>query len=128
MASAPFGLGAASVLWVGQDDLRQVFNTLDIAGRAARGELKHHVQGYNNHLGPKQRAHVHEPRCTRSQMVLFTTLDNQPVALAHQYRRPDASLGASGRPDPKKLFLRDHILAYSPNQIPVPLPPDYQPH
>lgn len=127
MASAPFGLGAASVLWVSQNDIRQVFNALDIVGRAARGELKHQVQGYNNHLGTKRRAYIHEPRCTRSQMVLFTTLDNQPLALAHQYRRPDDSLGASGRPDPKKLFLTGHTLAYSPNQIAVPLPADYQP-
>ena len=116
------------MLWVSQRDIRQVFNALDIVGRAARGELKHRLQGYDDHLGSRQRATVHEPRCTRSQMVLFTTPDDQPLALAHQYKRRDGSIGASGLPDPKKLFLGEHTLAYSPNQIPVPLPARYRSH
>ncbi len=32
------------------------------------------------------------------------------VALVHEYRRPDGSLGGSGLPDPKRLIVGDEIL------------------
>ena len=43
-----------------------------------------------------------EPPGTRSQMWLI--MDNgKLVALVHLYWRPDGTLGASGKPDPKKV-------------------------
>lgn len=33
------------------------------------------------------------------------------VALAHRYLRPDGTLGASGLPDPKRMRLRNKIIA-----------------
>ena len=39
------------------------------------------------------------------------TLEGQPVALVHQYRRKEGSLGVSGRPDPKRLFTSGKIIA-----------------
>jgi hypothetical protein len=44
-----------------------------------------------------------EPFCTRSQMVSYV-VDSVEVARAHRYLRPDGSLGASGKPDPKSFF------------------------
>lgn len=38
-------------------------------------------------------------------MVLCSTLDGRPLALAHQYKRPNGQLGGSGKPDPKKSFV-----------------------
>jgi len=44
-----------------------------------------------------------------SQMVSYRDKDNNEIARVHQFVRPDGSLAASGRPDPKRL-LEDGIL------------------
>ena len=54
-----------------------------------------------------------EPTCTRSQIHTYW-LDGAPVALVHQYTRPDGSIGASGRPDPKVLVLDDGVTTLRP--------------
>jgi hypothetical protein len=36
------------------------------------------------------------------------------VAVAHQYLRPDGTLGASGRPDPKAIFSEDVLYIIDP--------------
>lgn len=50
-----------------------------------------------------------EPPGTISQELSYRDADNNEVARVHQYLRPDGSIGASGRPDPKRL-LQDGIL------------------
>ena len=52
-----------------------------------------------------------EPYCTLSQMVYYCTPKGRPIALVHQYLHADGSLGASGLPDPKRLYLHDRIIA-----------------
>ena len=52
---------------------------------------------------------ANEPHCTRSQMVSYRDQESNEVARVHQYLRADGSLGASGKPDPKRLF-EDGIL------------------
>ena len=49
-------------------------------------------------------------------MVLYTTLDFKPVALVHQYRRPEGQIGASGLPDPKRLLLDGKVIAVRQGQ------------
>ena len=97
--------------WVTPDEIRQHFNQSQLFERANQGELKRRVWGTDNHLNSYQRRKVKEPRCTRSQMVLYLTLDDKPLALIHQYRRSNGDLGGSGRPDPKRLFVDGRILA-----------------
>jgi hypothetical protein len=46
---------------------------------------------------------ANEPFCTKSQMVSYRESSGDEVARVHQYLRPDGTLGASGRPDPKRL-------------------------
>lgn len=46
-----------------------------------------------------------EPAGTLSQLVAYVEFDGTKVAEIHQYRRKDGDIGASGRPDPKKLFM-----------------------
>ncbi len=91
--------------------IRDAFNRAQIFEGANRGELRARVFGYNTHLSRRQRRLKREPRCTRSQMVLYATLDGRPVALVHQYRRPDGTFGGKGRPDPKRLFYENRVLA-----------------
>ena len=44
-----------------------------------------------------------EPYCTRSQIVRYYDGAHQ-VAVVHQYMRPDGTIGAWGRPDPKAVL------------------------
>ena len=45
-----------------------------------------------------------EPFCTRSQMVSYRDHDDSEIVRVHQYLRKDNSIGASGKPDPKRLL------------------------
>ncbi len=45
-----------------------------------------------------------EPHCTHSQMLSYRDNDGNEVARVHQYLRPNGNIGASGKPDPKRLF------------------------
>ncbi|MBI2907275.1 MAG: hypothetical protein HYX92_06425 [Chloroflexi bacterium] len=44
-------------------------------------------------------------------MLLYWTPDGAPVALVHQYVRPDGAIGGSGRPDPKRIVVGREVLA-----------------
>ena len=50
-----------------------------------------------------------EPPGTRSQMMSYRDGKDNEIARVHRYLRPDGSLGASGKPDPKRL-LKDNVL------------------
>ena len=97
--------------WVPQDRIQEIFNECQYFERMLRGDLKHRVLGYDNHLKRTQRQKIGEPKCTRSQIVLYSTSEGQLVALVHQYRRKNESLGGTGRPDPKRLFISGKVIA-----------------
>ena len=44
-----------------------------------------------------------EPFCTQSQMVSYIDRNNNEIVRVPQYLRPDGTIGASGKPDPKRL-------------------------
>lgn len=94
-----------SIEWVSADIIRQHFNNGQYLERVQSGELVT-VTKRNSHRAPPG-----EPFCTHSQIVYYYTKDDQPVAVVHQYLRPDGTLGASGRPDPKRIFLEHRILS-----------------
>jgi len=48
---------------------------------------------------------ANEPPGTHSQMVSYRDSDDNEVARVHQYLRPDGTIGASGKPDPKRLLF-----------------------
>lgn len=80
--------------------MRRIFNQGRYWERAQQGEFNTTVvrQSHPSPLGAGQ------PFCTLSQMVSYRDRSGREVARVHQYLRPDGSLGASGRPDPKRLF------------------------
>lgn len=47
---------------------------------------------------------ANEPFCTQSQMVSYRDASNNEIVRVHQYLRSDGTLGASGKPDPKRLM------------------------
>ncbi len=44
-----------------------------------------------------------------SVMLSYRDEDGKEMARVHQYERPDKSLAASGRPDPKRLFIDGNL-------------------
>ncbi len=97
--------------WVTPAIIWEAFRLGQFWEQLERGELRSEVFRYDTHLNLRQRERLGEPLCTRSQMVLYATLEGHLVALVHQYRRIDGTLGASGLPDPKRLYYQGRVLA-----------------
>ena len=80
--------------------IRELFN-YHILPKINQGLLSAQVKASKHPSSPKAK----EPFCTKSQFITYFDGKNQKVAWAHQYLRKDGSLGASGKPDPKKIVL-----------------------
>jgi hypothetical protein len=52
---------------------------------------------------------ANEPFCTLSQMISYRDASGNEVARVHQYLRPDGTIGASGKPDPKRVLVGDTL-------------------
>jgi hypothetical protein len=65
------------------------------------------------------RPDANQPAGTLSQVVIYLDADGFEIARVHQYLRPDGTLGASGRPDPKRLF-RDGVIYRLPKKDALP--------
>jgi hypothetical protein len=81
-------------------EIRTMFNEGDYVRRVVSGDLSEKLFR-EGHPSPEKSG---EPFCTRSQIVAYLDKNGRQVALVHQYVRKDGSIGASGKPDPKKLF------------------------
>lgn len=69
------------------------------------------------------RAEAKEPAGTRSQRIEYwesTGRELRKVAFIHRYLRPDGTLGASGMPDPKRVFYNGEIFAAHVEPPPPP--------
>ena len=93
--------------WVPEDIIRDIFNSGQYWERAKSGELNA-VVAKDTHPNPPPNG---ETFCTRSQYLVYLTPSGEFVAGVHQYLREDRTLGASGRPDPKRLVFEGRILA-----------------
>jgi hypothetical protein len=79
-----------------------MFNSGGYWEKVKKGELSTIVKR-NSHPAPP-----FLPFCTRSQILSYHDRSGRKIAIVHQYLRPDETLGASGKPDPK-LLLHDGI-------------------
>jgi len=95
------------IKWVTKNIIRQKFNKSQLAEKAENNQLKTYIKR-NSHIDPPI---PNEPPCTHSQIVYYYDPDGLPLAIVHQYRRPDGTIGGSGKPDPKRMFFPDHILS-----------------
>lgn len=95
------------VYWVASSEIRRVFNQAGYLEKVKSGEVIVDRRR-NSHPNPPPPG---EPFCTHSQIIYYYTKDGLPLAVVHQYLRPDGTLGGSGLPDPKRLFLPDKILS-----------------
>jgi len=111
--------------------MRSQFSNLRVAERHADGELT--VRVTDSRPAPRR---ARQGRGARSQMVEY--LDRgRLVAICHRYLKADGSLGASGQPDPKWLWVDgdiwysghsdsatcDDCAAYRPSAAQSPLAP-----
>ena len=81
-----------------ESELRQLFNHFNYWDRAANGEYHKVVIGRHT---PNSKS---EPPGTESQMISIRDANDFEVARIHAYVRPDGTLGASGKPDPKAVY------------------------
>lgn len=54
--------------------------------------------------------------CTQRQMIRYLDSQGNPVVEIFQYLRTDGTLGASGKRDPKRLWLPGEILVVEPKR------------
>jgi len=85
---------------VSPKEIRELFNSGGYAQKVQAGELSTKTLR-EGHPSPSSSG---EPPCTRSQIIAYLDKRGRKVAIVHQYLRKDGKLGASGEPDPKKLF------------------------
>jgi hypothetical protein len=96
------------VEWVSEDIIRQIFNDHRIYELVKDGILRTYLKRNSHPTNPEK---VGQPYCTWSQIVIYYDKNDKPVAIVHQYLRPDGKLGASGLPDPKRIFLENRIIS-----------------
>lgn len=96
-----------AVEWVSPDIIRKLFNE----GQYYQKMLANELTVYLKKDSVLEKPPTGEPAGTRSQTLYYYDLDENFVAVVHQYLRPDGTLGGSGKPDPKRLALPDRIVA-----------------
>jgi len=79
--------------------LRKLFNENGYWAKVQAGELTEHLMADRHPSSPLAQV----PICTRSQVISYVNATGQEIARVHQYLQPDGTLGASGKPDPKRL-------------------------
>lgn len=87
------------------NELRTLFNQARYWDKAQSGHFSVTVEK-SKHPAP---AAANQPFCTSSQILYYWDESDQRVAVVHQYLRPDGTIGASGRPDPKYLLYEGVI-------------------
>lgn len=95
------------VEWVSKDIIRQIFNESQFVEKVQAG-IFHARLKRNSHLSSPPPT---EPYCTNSQIVMYYDENDAVVAIVHQYLRPNGTLGGSGKPDPKRLFIGGRIIS-----------------
>ena len=96
------------IRFVSADIIREAFNSGQFWQRAMNGEFRVELDK-NEHFNRRQARLRGHRYCTRSQIVRYRD-GNRTIAVMHQIRNPDGTLGASGMPDPKHLDLGYTIL------------------
>jgi hypothetical protein len=87
-----------------KSSIRDKFNQCQFYERLSDGELSATIFK-SRHQKPES-----EPYCTHSQILVYWDSSQQPVAMVHQYLRPDGTIGASGKPDPKWIIIENKVI------------------
>lgn len=99
---------ADKVKYVSSNSIRKKFNESQVPRMIADGKLVPKYLRDEQLKEPEKRRHP-EPHGTRSQTIRYSDTNGQWVAVVHQYLRPDGTLGATGKPDPKRLRVGNTV-------------------
>ncbi len=80
--------------------MRRLFNENNLWEKLKFGELTAVILESRN--APRDAQQVDG---TLSQSISYRDQDGNEIARVHQYLKPDNTLGGSGQPDPKRVFL-----------------------
>lgn len=83
-----------------------MFNEARFVERAESGELKAALI-----YSGKPIRKVGLPEGSRSEMISYRDANDFELARAHRYVLPDGRIGASGKPDPKRIFKDGRLYA-----------------
>ena len=84
--------------------MRKLFNDGRYFERVQTGELKAVLM--EDRPAPPA---ADQPPGTRSQMISYRDASDKEIARVHQYLKADGTLGASRKPDPKRLLINDTL-------------------
>lgn len=88
--------------------LRQYFNNSELSHRIEAGELEP-ILLQDRHLTKPEERRQPEPFCTRHQTKRYVNEDGIIILETTSYLRRDGTLGASGKPDPKRMLVGDRL-------------------
>ena len=100
--------GKKAVNWVTADRIRALFNESQYSEKIKKGLLQKKVTKRTLLKNPNKKG---EPQGTYSEIIRYREQKTGFYVFVHQYTRPDGSIGASGKPDPKRLKLAGKIFA-----------------
>ena len=103
-----------TIKYVPANIIQKEFNNSKYPDMIARGLLVPRYLSDYQLKEPEKRKYP-EPHGTRSQTIRYYDSNGQWVMVVHQYLRPDGTLGASGKPDPKRLRIGKTIFILETN-------------
>ena len=86
---------------VSASTLRKLFNDSGFWEQYKNGQLLSILRKSKHPSSPL----ANEPICTQSQYITYINKLGEKIAGVHQYLRPDGTIGLSGRPDPKEVYI-----------------------
>lgn len=89
--------------------IREAFNTSQYPEFIRDGTLKPEYLR-NAHLSRSVAEEKKEPWCTQAQMIRYLDQQGLWCVEVFQYLHPEGTIGASGKPDPKRMRLEGRVL------------------
>ena len=104
------------VVRVSATRLRNHFNASDLYRQIDSGELLPDEQLDDRHLRNPELRRDPEPFCTRHQILRYLDPSNGAIILeTSHFLHADGTLGASGKPDPKRMRVGNELWLASNN-------------
>ena len=96
-----------TVSYVPVSTIQQMFNQSQYPTMITSGQLRP-IYFRDDELSNPER--IGEPAGTRSQYIRYVDKQGQWLVEVHRYLRPNGAIGASGKPDPKRIRLPGIII------------------
>src|SRR5262249_13698682 len=91
-------------------DIRDAFNGQDFTEKIRKGQVS--VRELSSHPAPRHLPFWRDGM--KSRLCEYIGPNGAKIAQVHEYKNTDGSLGASGKPDPKRLVVGDELWIVDP--------------